>query len=156
MAAIKEWLASDFKRYRTMCMRLCDCFFWPVSYGTRRDRFARDAKQCEISCPSLSRLFVYRNPGAESDDMVDLKGRPYRKLPTAFLYRSKYVANCTCRGNPWEQDALARHRAYAEAAKGSKGKASVKSEKRQAENAETRGKEAQRPDGRPNFVAGMR
>jgi hypothetical protein len=60
---------------------------------------------------------VHRNPGQDVDDMVDLDGRPYRSLPTAFLHRAQYVADCTCRGNPWDEAAVARHRAYVEAAK---------------------------------------
>jgi uncharacterized protein DUF2865 len=70
--------------YRMRCVRLCDGFYLPVSFATRRQRFARDAKQCEQSCPTRARLFVHRNPGESADDMVDLAGRPYRKLPTAF------------------------------------------------------------------------
>jgi hypothetical protein len=103
--------------YRTLCVRLCDGFYFPISYSTRRGRFAGDAKQCERSCPAGSRLFVHRNPGQDVDEMVDLDGRPYRSLPTAFLHRAQYVADCTCRGNPWDEAAVARHRAYAEAAK---------------------------------------
>jgi hypothetical protein len=89
----------------------------PISYSTSRDRFARDAKQCEQKCPSRSRLFVYRNPGEDVDAMFDLQGRRYRNLPTAFLHRTRHVADCTCRGNPWDEAALARHRAYAETAR---------------------------------------
>jgi hypothetical protein len=37
-------------------------------------------------------------------------------LPTALLYQTKYVADCNCHGNPWDEAALGRHRAYAEAA----------------------------------------
>jgi hypothetical protein len=103
--------------YRTLCVRLCDGFYFPISYSTRSGRFAGDAKQCEQRCPTGSRLFVHRNPGQDVDDMVDLDGRPYRSLPTAFLHRAQYVADCTCRGNPWDAAAVARHRAYAEAAK---------------------------------------
>jgi Protein of unknown function (DUF2865) len=44
-------------------------------------------------------------------------GHPYQNLPTAFLYETKYVADCTCRGNPWDEAALARHRTYAEDAR---------------------------------------
>lgn len=103
--------------YRTLCVRLCDGFYFPISFSTLRGRFAVDAKQCEQSCPTRSRLFVHRNPGQDVDDMVDLDGRPYRSLPTAFLHRAQYVADCTCRGNPWDEASVARHRAYAEAAK---------------------------------------
>jgi hypothetical protein len=103
--------------YRTLCVRLCDGFYFPISYSTRRGRFAGDAKKCEQSCPAGSRLFVHRNPGQDVVDMVDLDGRPYRSLPTAFRHRAQYVADCTCRGNPWGEASVARHRAYTEAAK---------------------------------------
>ena len=104
--------------YRTVCVRLCDGFFWPLSFATGRDRLAQDARQCEKACPSRARLFLHRNPGEKAEDMVDLDGRPYRKLSTAFLYRTHYVTDCTCRGQPWEEEALARHRAYAAGAAG--------------------------------------
>jgi hypothetical protein len=103
--------------YRTLCVRLCDGFYFPISYSTRRERFAGDAKQCEQRCPGRSRLFVHRNPGEDVDKMVALDGRPYSSLPTAFLNRTQYVKDCTCGGFPWEEIALARHRAYAETAK---------------------------------------
>ena len=48
--------------------------------------------------------------------MVDLDGHAYRQLPTAFLYQSTYLENCTCHGNPWDPRAIARHKAYADAA----------------------------------------
>jgi hypothetical protein len=99
--------------FRTLCVRLCDGFYFPISYATERERFAGDASQCERQCPDRSRLFVYRNPGEEIEDMRDLRGLPYRSLPTAFLYRSQYVADCTCRGNPWDEAERERHRAYA-------------------------------------------
>lgn len=105
------------RAFRTLCVRLCDGFYWPVSFATRRDRLGHDARQCERTCPGRGRLFVHRNPGEGVNDMVDLDGRPYRKLAAAFLYRSQRIADCTCRGYPWEEEALAQHRAYAEEAK---------------------------------------
>ena len=103
--------------FRSLCVRLCDGYYFPISQATSPERFSRDAEQCAQTCPSGSRLFVHRNPGEGVDDMHDLQGRPYRSLPTAFLHRTQYVANCTCRGNPWDQTALARHQAYADAAR---------------------------------------
>lgn len=103
--------------YRTLCVRICDGFYFPISHSTSRERFGGDAKQCERRCPSRSRLFVHRNPGQDVDNMVDLDGLPYLSLPTAFLHRTQYVADCNCRGNPWSGAALAQHRTYAEAAK---------------------------------------
>jgi hypothetical protein len=102
-------------RFRTMCVRLCDGFPFPISFSTPRSHFASDAQRCSAACPG-ARLFVYRNPGGEMDEMVDLEGRPYRKLPAASLYQHTYVANCTCRGNPWDPQEIARHKGYADQA----------------------------------------
>jgi hypothetical protein len=106
--------------YRTVCVRLCDGFFWPISHATTRGHFARDAKRCEQVCPNRSRLFVHQTSDAEPPAMKDLHGQPYDRLDNAFRYQREYVANCTCHGNPWDAEALARHRAYAEAAKAGK------------------------------------
>src|SRR5262245_63446676 len=97
---------------RTMCVRLCDGFPIPMSFSTTRSQFAKDARRFSEACPA-GRLFVYRNPGGDIEDMVDLDGRAYRQLSTAFLHQSTYVENCTCHGNPWDQEATARHQAYA-------------------------------------------
>ena len=115
--------------FRTVCVRLCDGFHWPVSHSTTRDRFARDAKQCEQACPNRSRLFVHGASDSEPVAMKDLEGKPYDKLGNAFRYQREYVANCTCRGNPWDEEALARHRAYAEAAQKEKEKPVAKAGK---------------------------
>jgi Protein of unknown function (DUF2865) len=120
--------------YRTLCVRLCDGFYFPISYATRRERFVGDSKQCEQRCPGRSRLFVHRNPGEDVDKMVALDGRPYSSLPTAFLHRTKHVKDCACGGLPWEEDALAKHRAYAAAAKRTiSGKIAVKAPPAQSE-----------------------
>jgi hypothetical protein len=111
--------------YRTWCVRLCDGFYFPISHSTTRGRFSRDAKKCEVGCPQKSRLFVQRTSG-EVDDMTDLEGEAYRDLKNAFRYRQEYVADCTCRAHPWHQEAIARHQAYAEAAKAPKHKAAAK------------------------------
>ena len=99
--------------FRTMCVRLCDGYYFPISFSATRDRFERDAKICESSCGGQARLFTYRNPGADVEDMVDLRGQPYRQLSTAFLYRNEYVAACRCNPNPWDAEARDRHRMYA-------------------------------------------
>ena len=104
-----------------MCVRLCDGYYFPISFSATRDRLARDAKTCESSCGGQARLFIYRNPGADIEDMVDLRGQPYRQLSTAFLYRTEYVPQCRCKPNPWDAEAQERHRMYALAADKRKG-----------------------------------
>jgi len=101
--------------YRTMCVRMCDGFFFPISFATTPDRFARDEAACRSRCASPARLYVYPNPGGEPEQMHDPRGQPYAALKTAFLFRTNYDESCTCKPHPWEQQALARHRAFAEA-----------------------------------------
>ena len=109
------WLAGQRgKTYRTVCVRLCDGYFYPVSFATTGDRFERDEETCARSCASPARLYVYANPGEEPENMVSVSGQPYSKLPTAFQFRTKFDAACKCAPNPWEPEAMDRHRRYAE------------------------------------------
>ncbi len=101
------------KTHRTVCVRLCDGYFWPISFATTGDNFGRDQDVCERSCGSPAKLFVYENPGQEPEDMVDVKGQPYSKMKSAFLFRSKFDASCKCNPHPWEQEAMNRHKQYA-------------------------------------------
>jgi hypothetical protein len=101
--------------YRTMCVRLCDGYYWPVSFATAMDHFARDAQTCTRSCGTPVALYYYRNPGGEAEEMVSLGGQPYKNLGTAFLYRTVYDPGCKCRAHPWEDAAIERHKGYAKA-----------------------------------------
>ena len=102
-------------------MRLCDGYYFPISFSVTPDRLQRDAKVCASRCGSQGRLFVHNNPGGSPETMVDLAGRPYQQLKTAFLYRTEYVASCTCQPQPWEAASQERHRGYALAQAASKG-----------------------------------
>lgn len=99
--------------YRTVCVRMCDGFFVPISFSTRRDSFQQDQAKCHSTCGDDARLFVHRNPGEVIEDAVDLAGRPYARLPNAFRFRKARVEGCACRPPPWSEAELARHRAYA-------------------------------------------
>ncbi len=114
-------IANDVGRfgsgYRTLCVRLSDGYYWPVSFSTNRERFLKDRQVCKRSCAEPVRLFVYRNPGGRPEDMVDLKGRPYTDLENAWRYREEYSAQRKCGPHPWQEASLAKHRAYALRAK---------------------------------------
>jgi len=105
---------------RTVCVRLCDGYFFPLNFAVTSERLARDSSTCERRCGGEARLFTHPS-GSPVDDMVDLQGRPYRELPTAFLYRTQYVAGCKCQADPWESASLDRHRAYELAEEAGKG-----------------------------------
>ena len=114
--------------YRTVCVRLCDGFFFPVGYGTDASNLERDSAKCESSCSSGARLYVTRNADDTIDDMVDLRGQPYSRLKTAGLYRKAYDEACKCRPHAWEEASLNRHRIYALDVQLKKGNKSVVAE----------------------------
>jgi hypothetical protein len=100
------------QRFRTVCVRACDGYYWPISFSTTRGQFFGDEAQCQSSCNGGARLFYHPNPGGGMSDAVDLEGRAYTQLSSAFLYRRKRVDGCTCRPAPWSEAELARHRRY--------------------------------------------
>jgi hypothetical protein len=86
--------------YSTLCVRTCDGFYFPLSYATTPENFARDERICEARCPGAdAHLYYHRVKGQEAEDMVSLTGVPYRDLPTAFLYRRTDISqprDCGC------------------------------------------------------------
>lgn len=99
--------------YRTLCVRLCDGYYWPINQSASRSDFHRDARSCSDSCGTEARLFYHPNSAASVDGMVDLTGRAYARLPTAFRYRKTLVAGCQCKAAPWSESEIDRHRRYA-------------------------------------------
>src|SRR5262245_34986045 len=109
------------RTYRTVCVRLCDGYFFPISFAVLLQYLVRDARRCQESCGGEARLFYHSDVNADIADMTDLEGRPYSKLESAFLYRTAYFPNCKCQPHPWEKEATERHRMYALAAAASNG-----------------------------------
>ena len=74
--------------FRTLCVRTCDGYFFPVAYSTAAADLNRDAAACRAQCPGADvELYIHRTPGEEADQMVSLSGVPYTALPSAFRYR---------------------------------------------------------------------
>ncbi len=88
---------SDFGTFRTLCVRTCDGYYFPINFSTTRARFAADEEICKAQCPGTEvALYIHHSPGEESDAMVSLGGEPYTALPAAFRYRREYDKACTC------------------------------------------------------------
>jgi len=104
---------EDYGTYRTLCVRLCDGFYFPISDGVRRERFYGDSHQCAQRCDGEARLFYYSTAGGGAETAVDLTGRRYVDLPNAFRYRKALVDGCTCKPAPWSAQEAARHEGYA-------------------------------------------
>jgi len=94
--------------FRTVCVRSCDGYYFPISYSTVPNKFADDQRTCQRECPATeAQLYTYRNPGEDINQAVSLGGQAYTALPAAFQYRKEFSAACSCRrpGQSWA-DAL--------------------------------------------------
>jgi len=94
--------------YRTVCVRSCDGYFFPISFATVPSRFADDERACKNQCPAAeATLYTYRNPGEDMNSAVSINGAPYSSSPNAFKYRQEFNPSCSCRaqGQSWA-DAL--------------------------------------------------
>lgn len=114
--------ANGAQTYRTMCVRLCDGFYFPVSFSTLPSHFGQDAEVCSAHCAAPAELFYYPNPGGTVEQAVAMKDQePYTKLKFAFRYRKEYVQGCSCKAAdyvapPGEADKKAENGAYGSAA----------------------------------------
>ena len=115
-AGYEPWTPSRPDLYRTVCVRLCDGAYFPMTFGITRDRFKVDAARCQKGCGSPARLFVSKLSTDAPDDLVDVHGAAYADLPHAYKFRTAYDAACTCRSQPWDEASQERHRKLAAAA----------------------------------------
>jgi hypothetical protein len=99
-------------------VRLCDGFFYPVSFSTYASNLAQEAERCQSSCAAPAELYVYRNPGQEIEQAISLNGSAYMDLPVALKFRKSYVNGCSCKQAEYNPTAIeeANKRAEAEAA----------------------------------------
>ncbi len=92
--------------FRTVCVRSCDGFFFPISFATVPSRFSDDERACKRLCPNADvALYTYRNPGEDMNHAVSTGGQAYLQHPNAFRYRQEYNAACSCRapGQSWAE-----------------------------------------------------
>jgi len=97
-----------FATYRTMCVRQCDGYYFPVSFSTLPSQFQADEAQCVDRCAAPTELFVYRNPGEDVENMVSLEGKPYTELDNAWLYRDKFIDGCSCDAAEYSEATIAQ------------------------------------------------
>jgi Protein of unknown function (DUF2865) len=91
---------------KTVCVRTCDGYFFPVSIRPGDRRFDGD-EICQSLCPAApTKLYSMR--GSDIADAVSMEGERYDDLDNAFLYRKRYDPACLCR-NPGEGPGGAPH-----------------------------------------------
>lgn len=90
--------ALPYATYRTVCVRLCDGYYFPVSFSTLPNHFQRDEEVCQSKCAAPAELYYHQNPGAGMEQAVAARSNtPYTQLKSAFRYRKEYVNGCSCK-----------------------------------------------------------
>jgi hypothetical protein len=92
-----------FATYRTLCVRLCDGYYFPVSFSTLPNHFQRDADVCQSQCAAPAQLYYHQNPGGSVEQMVSVNDQlPYTSLKSAWRYRKEYVQGCSCKAAEYQ------------------------------------------------------
>lgn len=83
------FVPSPSGEFRTMCVRTCDGYFFPMSNAATASDFQRDQNRCNAGCPGTEMLVFYsRGQNGDPAAMTSSRtGRPYAALPAAFLYK---------------------------------------------------------------------
>ena len=80
--------------FRTVCVRKCDGYFFPIGYDRRKSGFKKDRDYCHsIYGADAADLYVYLH-AASPEQMRSLDGRVYRDEPFAFAYQREFVPAC--------------------------------------------------------------
>ena len=80
--------------YRTLCVRTCDGYYFPISFSTSRQRFKTDEVVCKAMYGgSTAELFVHSN-NTPPEQAVSLTGKPLVAEPYAFQFRRRFDATC--------------------------------------------------------------
>ncbi len=97
--------------FRTLCVRTCDGYYYPISFATTSARFIDDEAACKATCPASDVALYSHRTNEDERSAMSISGRPYTDLPNAFRYRQQFDAACSCRkvGQSWA-DAMGQTR----------------------------------------------
>ena len=111
-----------FATYRTICVRLCDGYYFPVSFSTLPNHFQRDSEVCQQQCAAPADLYYHQNPGGAVEQAVSVTSQlPYTSLKSAWRYRKEYVQGCSCKETEYNAQLAGDKKAEAPATSGTKG-----------------------------------
>ena len=106
-AATRAGLSMPSGTFRTICVRTCDGFYYPISAATSSARFAEDEKACRASCPATE-VQLY-SPIAIRAKASTKRCRSRPSSPTRRCRMRSAIAAldqaCSCRrpGESWSQ-----------------------------------------------------
>lgn len=84
--------------FKTMCVRTCDGYFFPVSFSTVQEEFGRDSQACNQLCPGVDIQLFYQDISDDNpENMISARaGKPYSKMRNAFYFKKAYNPSCRC------------------------------------------------------------
>ncbi|AWN48735.1 hypothetical protein DK419_22220 [Methylobacterium terrae] len=94
---VREPVSFAASHDRTVCVRTCDGYMFPLANLEGHDALPAHAQACAAACPGAETALYTVRAGQELDRAVSLDGRPYRNLAAAFVYRTRQVSHCGCR-----------------------------------------------------------
>ncbi|WMS41227.1 DUF2865 domain-containing protein [Acuticoccus sp. MNP-M23] len=82
---------------RTMCVRLCDGFYFPINSRSHSDNYYDEMAMCVGRCPGSDVSLYVHYSGEPVERMRSaMTGEAYVNLPTAFDYRKTLSPSCGC------------------------------------------------------------
>ena len=92
-----EILAAGQQPRRSVCVRLCDGFFFPVGPVGGNSSLASHEADCAGLCPDAQTALYIEPAGSDKiEEASSIKGAPYTALPVAFRHRQTSDNSCTC------------------------------------------------------------
>lgn len=83
------------RTFRTICVRVCDGYYYSLSHTSSRRRFKRDAERCAGQYPpGEAVLFYHPFPGDDVSQARSLKGERYADQDYAFAFRKTFMPHC--------------------------------------------------------------
>lgn len=84
--------------YRTICVRTCDGYFFPIRQNGSSASTELDSELCRASCPNAEVKLFIQPLEQEIDTAMSADGTTaYTALPNAFRYRTSLEPTCGCR-----------------------------------------------------------
>lgn len=94
---------------RSVCVRMCDGFYFPLGGARNETDLAGQAGMCGQLCPGAqTRLFVIPDGSEKIEDAVGRDGKKYSALPIAFRHMATRDPTCSCRRPGQETSATMR------------------------------------------------
>lgn len=82
---------------RTVCVRLCDGFHFPIGRVAANESLAGHESMCRAMCPGAPvRLFTIPAGQDGIENAVSDDGRSYRQLPMAYAHERGQDSACSC------------------------------------------------------------